>query len=116
MPELTGTDLAREIRRSWSDIPIVLMGGFSGERLTERAHAAGVRDVLRKPLVSRDIAEPLTRSPPGASLSRAAVDACEAKTSSALRISVRTITTVTPPLQTEIRAKPPTPTMEPRHR
>jgi hypothetical protein len=30
-------------------------------RLTERAHAAGVSDVLRKPLVSRDIAEPLAR-------------------------------------------------------
>jgi PleD family two-component response regulator len=40
------------------DIPIILMSGFSGERLTERAHAAGVSDVLRKPRVSGDIAEP----------------------------------------------------------
>ena len=62
MPDLTGTELAREIRRLRSDIPIVLMSGYSGARLTERAHAAGVRDVLRKPLVRRDIAEPLARA------------------------------------------------------
>ena len=38
------------------------MSGYSGVQLTERAHAAGVSDVLRKPLVSRDIAEPLARA------------------------------------------------------
>jgi FixJ family two-component response regulator len=38
------------------------MSGYSSARLTERAHAAGVRDVLRKPLVRRDIAEPLARA------------------------------------------------------
>ena len=59
MPDLTGTELAREIRRLRPEIPIVLMSGYSGARLTERAHAAGVNEVLRKPLVSRDIAEPL---------------------------------------------------------
>jgi PAS domain S-box-containing protein len=62
MPDLSGTELAREIRRLRSDIPIVLMSGYSGARLTERAHAAGVSNVLRKPLVSRDIAEPLARA------------------------------------------------------
>ena len=62
MPDLSGTELAREIRRLRFDIPIVLMSGYSGAQLAERAHAAGVRDVLRKPLVSRDIAEPLARA------------------------------------------------------
>jgi PAS domain S-box-containing protein len=62
MPDLSGTELAREIRRLRPDIPIVLMSGYSGAQLTERAHAAGVSDVLRKPLVSRDIAEPLARA------------------------------------------------------
>jgi PAS domain S-box-containing protein len=62
MPDLSGTELARAIRRFRSDIPIVLMSGYSGARLTERAHAAGVSEVLRKPLVSRDIAEPLARA------------------------------------------------------
>ena len=62
MPDLSGTDLAREIRRLRPDIPIVLMSGYSGARLTERARAVGVNEVLRKPLVSRDIAEPLARA------------------------------------------------------
>jgi FixJ family two-component response regulator len=38
------------------------MSGYSGARLTERAHAAGVTDVLRKPLVGRDIAVPIARA------------------------------------------------------
>ena len=62
MPDLTGTDLAREIRQLRPDIPVILMSGYSGARLTERARAVGVSEVLRKPLVSRDIAEPLARA------------------------------------------------------
>jgi PAS domain S-box-containing protein len=61
MPDLTGTDLAREIRRLRPDIPIVLMSGYSGLRLRERARAVGIREVLRKPLQSKDIAECLGR-------------------------------------------------------
>jgi signal transduction histidine kinase len=57
MPELTGTDLARQIRLLRPDIPIVLMSGYSGPQLLERARAIGIREVLRKPLQSRDIAE-----------------------------------------------------------
>src|SRR5450631_2790955 len=57
MPELIGTDLARQIRLLRSDIPIVLMSGYSGPQLLERARAIGIREVLRKPLQSRDIAE-----------------------------------------------------------
>jgi PAS domain S-box-containing protein len=57
MPELVGTDLAREIRRLRPDIPIVLMSGYSGAQLHERASAIGIREVLRKPLQRKDIAE-----------------------------------------------------------
>jgi PAS domain S-box-containing protein len=57
MPELIGTDLARQIRLLRSDIPIVLMSGYSGPQLLERARTIGIREVLRKPLQSRDIAE-----------------------------------------------------------
>ena len=64
MPELTGTELAREIRRLRPEMPIVLMSGFSGPQLTERALAVGVHQILRKPLVSRDIAEALARALP----------------------------------------------------
>ncbi|HUP08966.1 MAG TPA: PAS domain S-box protein, partial [Caldimonas sp.] len=62
MPELTGTDLAREIHRLRADVPIVLMSGYQGPQLTELAQAAGVCDILRKPLVSRDLARSMARA------------------------------------------------------
>ncbi|HEY0337671.1 MAG TPA: ATP-binding protein [Burkholderiales bacterium] len=61
MPDLAGTDLAREISRLCPDTPILLMSGYTGKKLADRARAAGVTEVLRKPLVSRDIAEALAR-------------------------------------------------------
>jgi PAS domain S-box-containing protein len=57
MPELVGTDLAREVRLLRPAIPVVLMSGYSGSQLHERARAVGIREVLRKPLQSKDIAE-----------------------------------------------------------
>jgi PAS domain S-box-containing protein len=62
MPDLTGTELAREIRRLRPEIPLILMSGYSGSQLSEQAQAAGVIDVLRKPLVRREIAEPVARA------------------------------------------------------
>jgi PAS domain S-box-containing protein len=62
MPEMTGTELAREIHKLRADIPVVLMSGYSGPRLAERARAAQVSHVLRKPLQARDIAEGLARA------------------------------------------------------
>jgi CheY-like chemotaxis protein len=62
MPDLTGTELAREIRQLRPDISIILMSGYSWAQLSERARAVGVVDVLRKPLVRRDIAEPIARA------------------------------------------------------
>jgi predicted ATPase/signal transduction histidine kinase len=61
MPDLTGTELAREMRQLRPDTPIILMSGYSGALLSERAQAAEVSDVLRKPLVRRDIAVPVSR-------------------------------------------------------
>ena len=57
MPALIGTELAREISLLRPDIPMVLMSGHSSVPLYERARAVGVREVLRKPLQSKDIAE-----------------------------------------------------------
>ncbi|MDB6046803.1 MAG: sensor hybrid histidine kinase [Gammaproteobacteria bacterium] len=62
MPDLTGTELAREIRQLRPDVSIILMSGYSGTQLSERAQAAGIIDVRRKPLVRRDIAEPVARA------------------------------------------------------
>jgi CheY-like chemotaxis protein len=57
MPELVGTDLAREIHLLRPAVPIVLMSGYRGAQLHERARVVGIREVLSKPLQSRDIAE-----------------------------------------------------------
>jgi PAS domain S-box-containing protein len=57
MPELAGTALAAEISLLRPDVPIVLMSGFAGAQLQERARGLGIRELLRKPLQRRDIAE-----------------------------------------------------------
>jgi NO-binding membrane sensor protein with MHYT domain/nitrogen-specific signal transduction histidine kinase/ActR/RegA family two-component response regulator len=62
MPDLTGTQLAVEIRQLRPELSIILMSGYGGTQLSERALAAGVIDVLRKPLVRRNIAESVARA------------------------------------------------------
>jgi CheY-like chemotaxis protein len=62
MPEVTGTELARKFRQLRPEIPIILMSGYGDPQLSERARAVGVIDVLRKPLIRRDIAEPIARA------------------------------------------------------
>src|ERR1700733_4230237 len=62
MPELVGTELAREIRLLRPDIPIILMSGHGGATLAQRAAAIGVKEVLHKPLQRVDLAEALARA------------------------------------------------------
>jgi PAS domain S-box-containing protein len=62
MPGLTGTELARALRRHRADLPIVLMSGYSGPMLTERALAVGITEVLKKPVQTREIAAALARA------------------------------------------------------
>jgi two-component system cell cycle sensor histidine kinase/response regulator CckA len=57
MPDLTGTALAGEIALLRPETPIVLLSGFAGAQLHERARALGIRELLRKPLQRKDIAE-----------------------------------------------------------
>jgi PAS domain S-box-containing protein len=61
MPDLVGTELAREIRQVAPAVPIVLMSGYGGSQLVQRAAAIGINEVLRKPLQRRDLAESLAR-------------------------------------------------------
>jgi len=61
MPELVGTELAREIRLLRPGIPIILMSGHGGATLAQQAAAIGVKEVLHKPLQRVDIAEALAR-------------------------------------------------------
>jgi CheY-like chemotaxis protein len=61
MPGLTGTGLARALRHRRPDLPIVLVSGYSGAILTQDALAAGVSELLTKPLQSRALAATLAR-------------------------------------------------------
>jgi CheY-like chemotaxis protein len=47
MPELTGTQLAREIHKLRPDMPVMLMSGYRGEQLVASAQAAGVAGILQ---------------------------------------------------------------------
>jgi len=61
MPGISGTQLATELRRKRADLPIVLVSGYTGPMLTERARGAGVTEILKKPVQSRAIASALAR-------------------------------------------------------
>jgi len=61
MPDLLGTELAQAIRRLRPNIPIILMTGFGGTQMANRAADIGLSEVLRKPLHRRDLADSLAR-------------------------------------------------------
>jgi PAS domain S-box-containing protein len=61
MPDLVGTELARQIRLIRPEVPIILMSGHGGAALANRAAAMGVNEVLHKPLQRADLAESLAR-------------------------------------------------------
>ncbi len=55
MPDMTGIHLAREIVRIAPDKPVALCTGFSEEVLPDRARAAGIGEILQKPVVLADL-------------------------------------------------------------
>ena len=59
MPGLSGTELAQRLRLVRPDLPIVLVSGYIGPLMSERAHAAGVGRILKKPVQSRETASAL---------------------------------------------------------
>jgi signal transduction histidine kinase/ActR/RegA family two-component response regulator len=61
MPEMTGTELATALHRIRPDLPIVLMTGYVGPVPSHGLGAAGIQEVLKKPLLSRTLANCLAR-------------------------------------------------------
>jgi PAS domain S-box-containing protein len=61
MPELSGTELAHEIRRLRPSIPIILMSGHGSLELAQRGTQIGINELLLKPVHSRNLAESLAR-------------------------------------------------------
>ena len=56
MPHMTGEELALELRRLRSDIPIILCTGFSHIMHAERAQELGIDAFLMKPFAMQDLA------------------------------------------------------------
>jgi signal transduction histidine kinase/CheY-like chemotaxis protein len=61
MPRMPGSVLIREVRGVRGRMPIVLMSGYVGGGLTERAREVGADEVLKKPLSAHDVATGLAR-------------------------------------------------------
>ena len=57
MPKLTGNVLAEQFLKIRPDIPIVLCTGFSTMIDEEKARTKGIRAMINKPILKRDIAE-----------------------------------------------------------
>jgi len=61
MPELSGSELVAAIRARPLDVPVIMMSGNVTAALQERARAAGVCELLSKPLREVSIAAALAR-------------------------------------------------------
>jgi len=61
MPGVSGSALIREVRGIRGRVPIVLVSGYIGGGLVERAREAGADEVLKKPLSAHDVATGLAR-------------------------------------------------------
>jgi signal transduction histidine kinase/ActR/RegA family two-component response regulator len=56
MPDMTGPELVRELRRLQPALPVILMSGYGGPDLQAQSHAAGAQAVLMKPLAAAELA------------------------------------------------------------
>ncbi|MGD2091194.1 MAG: ATP-binding protein [Candidatus Aminicenantes bacterium] len=56
MPHLTGIQLAKEIRKTRADIPIILFSGFSEVINEDNYKAQGINAFLMKPILEKDLA------------------------------------------------------------
>ncbi|MGJ7538268.1 MULTISPECIES: response regulator [unclassified Variovorax] len=62
MPGLTGSRLAQAVHELRTNLPIVLESCYAGPMLTQLALGAGVSEVLKKPVQSRELAAALARA------------------------------------------------------
>ena len=61
MPGMSGSALIREMRGIRRSIPILLMSGYVGGEVAQRALESGADEVLKKPLSARELATSLAR-------------------------------------------------------
>ena len=61
MPNMTGQNLAKELTDTQPDIPIILCTGYGELNTSQKARAAGIRELIIKPVVTRELAETIRR-------------------------------------------------------
>ncbi len=61
MPGMTGDDLARKILRIRPDMPIIVCTGYSSVLSEDKARAIGIRELLLKPILKKDISLAIRR-------------------------------------------------------
>ena len=54
MPEMTGTDLARELLNTRPDLPIILITGYRNSVTAEACQKLGISDLLLKPIPTKE--------------------------------------------------------------
>jgi CheY-like chemotaxis protein len=62
MPNMTGAELAQELRRIRPGIPVILCTGFSEVITPERVKALGIKEFIMKPMVKSQIASAIRRA------------------------------------------------------
>ncbi|MCK1390390.1 response regulator [Bradyrhizobium sp. 1] len=55
MPDINGIELAGRLRQADGDIPVILITGYPDGNISARAAAAGVKDVILKPLLDENL-------------------------------------------------------------
>jgi CheY-like chemotaxis protein len=61
MPEMTGTELAVELHKIRPQLPVILMTGYAGPVRSNRLQNVGIREILKKPLLSAALSYCLAR-------------------------------------------------------
>jgi len=61
MPEMSGSELARQLRARRQDLPILLATGFTADFNLDNLKAAGISEVLEKPVAMAALAGALQR-------------------------------------------------------
>ncbi|GGI21380.1 response regulator transcription factor [Bradyrhizobium guangdongense] len=62
MPDINGIDLAGRLRQSNGDTPVILITGYPDGNISARAAAAGVKDVILKPLLDENLIKRIRRA------------------------------------------------------
>jgi len=62
MPQMTGDELAKKLMAIRPDIPIIVCTGFSERINEEKAKAMGIRKLVMKPIVQREMANAVRKA------------------------------------------------------